>query len=227
MSKYGKLLIGPLCILGLILLIDFSWTLLNLPSEKELIPIIKTYFDSYGILIVFLAAIFESAFVLGVYAPGGLVIFLGVIFSIGNPWKAVFVVASVITGFLIGFTIDFYLGRYGWYKFLIHFGLQKTLDSTKEKIEKYGQSTAWVAYHHPDLGSLVATSYGILQFSYKKFMTISVLPVTLWCIFWGTLAYFLGEKALQIMGYKTLFIILGVWIIARIIEVKILEKKVE
>lgn len=225
MKKYLKILIAPALVLIAILLLDLLWKKLNLPPEEKLIPVIKSYFDSYGILVVFLASVVESAFVLGIYAPGGLVIFLGVMFSVGNPLHAILVVGSVILGFVIGFTIDYILGRYGWYKMFLHFGLDKALMKTRERVEKYGMSTAWVGYHHPDLGSLVATTYGILNYSYRRFLTLTLPPVVAWCAFWGVLAYVLGDNALQLIGYKMLLVILGVWIIARLIELKVSQKK--
>lgn len=223
--KYAKLLIIPLCVLGVFVLLGLLWNLFNLPPENELIAIIKSYFDTYGILLVFIASILESAFVIGVYAPGGMVIFLGVIFSAGDPFKAVLVVLSVVLGFLIGFTFDFYIGKLGWYKLFLHFGFGKILEKTQVQIQKYGLSVPWLGYHNPDVGSIVATAYGILNFSYWDFLKKSILPILAWCTFWGVLAYFLGMSALEVMGYRTLFIIIGVWIIARIIEVKIEERR--
>jgi membrane protein DedA with SNARE-associated domain len=225
MKKYLKILIIPLSLLVFVLLLDLVWKKLNLPPEEELIPIIKTYFDAYGIWLVFAASVIESAFVLGVYAPGGLVIFLGVIFSIGSPMHAVAVVFSVILGFMIGFSFDYMLGKYGWYRFFLHFGLREALERTKVRVEKYGMSTAWLGYHHPDFGSFIATTYGILGYSYRKFFALSFPPVAAWCAFWGVLTYVLGDAALKLMSYKMLLVILGVWIIARIIEVRIAERK--
>lgn len=216
--KYLKLLVLPFCVLFAFLIIGSLWKLLNLPPQEELIPIIRTFFDTYGIALVFLSAVLESAFVVGFYAPGGLVIFLGVIFSAGNPVHAALVVLSVIAGFIVGFTIDFFIGRFGWYKIFLHLGFRNALEQAKRKVSTYQISTPWIAYHNPDIGSFVATAYGILGFSYREFLAKSILPIAAWCIFWGIIASWLGMYALQIMGYKTLVVIVAVWSIARIIE---------
>jgi len=225
MMKYLKLVVVPLCVLGFFLLVGLLWNLFDLPSKEELINIIKSYFDMYGILLVFVASIVESIFIIGIYAPGSTVIFLGVILSAGDPLKALLVVLSVIVGFLIGFTLDFYLGKLGWYKLFLHLGFDKVLEKTQTQIHKYGISVPWLGYHNPGVGSVVATTYGILNFSYLKFLKNSILPILAWCIFWGFLAYFLGMNALEVMGYKTVFIIFGIWIIARFVEVKIEERR--
>ena len=80
MQKYFNLIKGPIILLFIFLVIGFSWKFLGFPSDKELMPVIKTYFDQYGIILVFISAIIESGFLFGIYAPGGLIIFLGVIF---------------------------------------------------------------------------------------------------------------------------------------------------
>lgn len=224
-KKFLRLAVVPLAVLALFSLIGLAWKILDLPSEGEMVSVIRSYFDTYGILLVFVSSIIESAFIVGVYAPGGLVIFLGVILSGGDPLRALMTVASVVFGFLIGFSFDFYIGRIGWYRFLLHFGFGKVLETTKVRIGKYGLSVPWLGYHNPDTGSVVATAYGILGLSYRDFLKKSIGPIIAWCVFWGFIAYFLGMSALQIMGYKALAVIVGVWIVARIIESVIEEKK--
>ncbi|MDB5260399.1 MAG: DedA family protein [Candidatus Nomurabacteria bacterium] len=224
MKRYLEILVAPLCVLLLFIIVGLIWNGLNLPPQQELMITIKDYFNSYGIWLVFLASILEAAFVVGAYMPGSLVIFLGVILSIGNPIKAILVVLSVIVGFLIGFSIDFILGRYGWYKLLAHFGFKKAIESTKIRIQKYGYSIPWIGYHNPDLGSLVATSYGILNYNYKKFLLITVPPVMAWCAFWGFITYIFGNSIFNILGYKTLIIVLVVWVAVRIVEVRFVNK---
>jgi membrane protein DedA with SNARE-associated domain len=46
-----------------------------------------------------------------------------------------------------------------------------------------------------------------------KFFLYSTASLLVWNAFWGFLVYRLGEPALQlVMGFKTLLIIVGVWI---------------
>jgi membrane protein DedA with SNARE-associated domain len=104
-------------------------------------------------------------------------------------------------------------------------GFAKSLEKTKDRIQKYGLSIPWVGYHDPNLGSLVATAYGILGFTYKRFFTLTILPVICWCSLWGILAYILGMNALKLMGYEALIVIICIWIIARFIEIKIEERR--
>ena len=81
----------------------------------------------YGVWLVLVAAIAESALVVGAYAPGSMVIFLGVILSVGNIPLTVAVVTVTAIGFMVGFSLDYMLGRYGWYKLFMHLGFEKSL----------------------------------------------------------------------------------------------------
>ena len=223
-NKYIKALIIPFVLLCFILSVGLLWNVLGLPDKDAFILIIKKYFETYGVWLVLLAAIAESALVLGAYAPGSMVIFLGVILSVGNPPLAVAVVTATAFGFMIGFSFDYMLGRYGWYKLFMHLGFEKSLIKTKNRLEKYKYSMPWIGYSNPDLGSLVATSYGILGFTYFKFIKVSLLPNIIWCMFWGIAVYMLGDNALSVMGYKAALIFIAVLAIARVVEVKYIEK---
>lgn len=77
MKKYLEILIIPIVYIIFALCIGYTWKFLHLPSPEVFIPIMKEYFDQYGILIVFLAALIESAFVVGSWVPGSVVIFMG------------------------------------------------------------------------------------------------------------------------------------------------------
>jgi membrane protein DedA with SNARE-associated domain len=66
------------------------------------------------------------------------------------------------------------------------------------------------------LGALVATSAGILNFSFKKFFFYSIFATLLWNSFWATLVYFIGDKALDLVGLRFLLLVIFAWIVYRI-----------
>ena len=126
-NKYLKALVAPAILLCFILSVGLFWNMLGLPDKDTFVLIIKKYFDMYGLWLILVAAIAESALVVGAYAPGSMVIFLGVILSVGNTRLAVAVVLTTAVGFMIGFSLDYILGRYGWYKLFMHLGFEKSL----------------------------------------------------------------------------------------------------
>lgn len=203
------ILIGTFFITVLLL-----WNLFNLPSEDELISLARNYFQHYGVVTVFFAAIIEGALFAGWYAPGGLVIFLGVIFS-RSPQQAVASVVATILGFTIAYTLNFFIGKYGWYKALFRLGVRKPLEKANTSFEKYGFRAIYLSYWEPNLASLISTTAGIAKVSFRKFFIASGVATVFWGIFWGSITYIFGQKILNYLGLVFLAAMLGwiVWII--------------
>lgn len=192
-----------------------------MPSEPELIVLAKSYFEKYGLLTVLISATIEGLILVGFYYPGSLVIFLGVIFAGRNIIDLLQVVSVVSLGLFTSYLINFYLGKYGWYKLLLVFGLKEPLEKAKASLNKYGLSSILLSYWQPNIAALVATAAGILHFSVPKFFLYSFVAVISWNTFWGGLVYFLGEKSLNLVGPKFIFIVVIAWIAYQFLTNKI------
>jgi membrane protein DedA with SNARE-associated domain len=122
------------------------------------------------------------------------------------------VVAIVSAAFLISYTLNYWVGKYGWYRILVKFGLGKALEESKDKVRDKGIfNTILFTYWEPNLASITATAAGILDVPLGKFTISSLIGLTLWNIFWGILVYSLGDAALKIMGVKWVLAILVGW----------------
>ena len=207
-----KLLSIPLILMAIYLSMYIIWKVFELPTDGQLLPIVKEWFGEYGLGVVFIGALIEGFLLLGQYFPGGFIIFLGVISAGKDIARASSVVSIVCLAFFIAYTLNYLLGRYGWYKLLIKFGLGQSIEDSKDKLTKQGLNVIFFSYWEPNLASLTATAAGILQVPLKKFSIYSAAGIILWNIFWGTLVYTLGESALEIMGVKYILIIFFVWI---------------
>lgn len=194
------------------------WKLLKLPTDDQLIVIIKSAFEKYGLWIVFISAFVEGFLLLGQYFPGGTIIFLGVISAGKNIPRTVEVVFVVSIAFIIAYTLNYLVGKYGWYRLLVKFGLGRSLEESKQKLEKQGLNAIIFSYWEPNLASITATAAGILKISMKKFQTYSIIGVVVWNIFWGILVFSLGNKALEIIGLKYVLVIFVVWVIIILIK---------
>lgn len=208
----------PLFIILFFVALSFLWKLLGLPPEKELIILAKKYFANYGVLTVLVASIFEGALLAGWYIPGGLVIFLGVIFS-KDISQATLSVSATIIGFLIAYMINFYTGKYGWYKALLKLGVKNSLEKAEREFSKHGFKTIYLSYWEPNLASLISTAAGIAQASFKKFLFNSIIATTFWAVFWGTVTYIYGQKILEYLGY-IFFAVMISWVLFIIIKNK-------
>ena len=217
MSKIDfKKALLPLSVLGIFLLIYLAWRFFGLPPEEELIEIARFYFDKYGLAILLISALVEGTVLVGWYYPGSLIIFLGVILAGKDISKVVEAVATITLGLFFAYLVNFLIGKYGWYRLLLRFGLREALEDAKARVIKHGLLAILMSYWQPNLAALVATSAGILDFSFKKFFIYSIIAALLWNTFWGILVYFVGEGVLSLVGIRFVFLAIFLWIIYRI-----------
>lgn len=208
----------PLFIILFFVVLILLWNLFGLPSKAELTEIARGYFDKYGLVTVLVASIIEGTLLLGWYAPGGLVIFLGVILS-GDPKQALLSVLCTIAGFMIAWTLNFFTGKFGWYKLLLKLGVKSSLEKAQEQFNKNGWKTIYLSYWEPNLASLISTSAGIAQAPIRKFLIISLIATIFWCAFWGIVAYTLGAEILKYLGLIFLVAMIG-WIVYLLLKTK-------
>src|SRR3989344_6448536 len=204
------------------------WTIFDLPKGQELVPIITKFFSHYGLWVVLLCAILEGALVIGNYFPGGVVIFLSVVVAGRDIPKVITAVAVVAIGFFIGYTIDYFLGKYGWYKLLIKFGMRHQLETAQVKLSRHSLKAIAFNYWEPNLGSITATAAGILQISLKKFLFESAIGLIIWDTFWGVLVASLGQRALDmIFNWTYLIPVVAIWVLVVVLIEYIKTKKVD
>lgn len=217
MSKIDfKKALLPLTFLGIFLAIYLAWRFFGLPPEERLIEIARFYFDKYGLAILLVSAFVEGTVLVGWYYPGSLVIFLGVILAGKDIPRVAEAVATITLGLFFAYIIDFLLGKYGWYRLLMKFGLKEALEDAKARVTRHGLVAIFMSYWQPNLAALVATSAGILDFSFNKFLGLSFVAAALWNTFWGVLVFFVGEKALSLVGIRFVLLAIFLWIVYRI-----------
>jgi membrane protein DedA with SNARE-associated domain len=215
----------PLGLLGMTLLYSLIWRLFNLPKEDELIKIITEFFNRYGLWVVLISSIIEGALIIGNYFPGGVVVFLGVIAAGHNIPKIILTVSVVVIGFFIGYLLDYVMGKYGWYKVLIKFGMKDQLEKAKLKLSKQSFNAIFLSYWEPNLGSVTATAAGILNIPLPKFLFESLIGLVIWDAFWGALVATLGKQALNLVTNLTYIIpIVVIWIVLILVKERFYKK---
>ena len=203
----------PLILIAVFASLILIWRILDLPPDDVLIQMVTGYFMKYGLITVLLASVIEGMLLVGVYIPGGMVIFLGVITASGNPRHATLSVIMTIIGLSLAYTFNYFLGKYGWYKVLLRFGLGESLTKAENNFAKNGYRSMYMTYWQPNFAALTSTGAGISRANFKKFFTNSLIATTLWCTFWGTTAYYVGDKVLTYLGPIFFAVMLG-WIIS-------------
>lgn len=214
----------PITLLILYFSVLLILKLFNLPDEEKIIKMVTDFINQYGLIVVFISAVLEGLLLIGNYFPGGAVIFLGVISASGNIPRAIIVVLVVCLSFFIAYTINYFLGKYGWYKLFVKFGLQSTLDSMSQKLSKHVFSAILSSYWLPNLAAVCATTAGIMRVPLRRFIIQSTIGLVAWNFFWGIFVYITGDALLK-MDILSILIMFCVWCLLVLAKVFIFDKK--
>ncbi len=201
--------------LGLFLLLYFGgsiWHAFGLPSVGEVVGYARAMYEVHGYWLVFVAALMEGCPVLNWYLPGSVVVLTGTVFAIDGGQSVAITIALVIIAFFIMAIVNYLLGKYGWYKLFLKFGLKAEIRKVQERLKKYGFMVMLISYVHPHTGALVSTAAGILQMDFKTFLKYTAFSYFAWATFWTLIAYTVGPQFLSVLDFKALLIVVAFWI---------------
>jgi membrane protein DedA with SNARE-associated domain len=216
-----RLIAIPIVFLFVFASLYLVWEMLDLPPEDVLLGIARSYFERYGLITVFIGAFVEGLLLIGWYFPGAIVILAALLLAGHNPWAAAQVLMATIAGLSVAYLVNFLLGKYGWYRLLIAFGLREGLERAKARLTKYGLSAIFTTYWQMNLASLTSTAAGILHFPAAKFVLISVVACVAWITFWGSMIFFLGQAATALVSLRVIIAVIAAWIVGRVIYARL------
>lgn len=197
MKYYLRLLSLPLTLLVTFITLFALWKIFDLPSAEILVEKIGKFFDSYGLIVFYVSALIEGMLLFGGYFPGVFVIFVSVL-SADSLGEAILRVSIGTLGLMTAHTVNYLLGKYGWYKLLVKFGLKSSIENAKNNISNKGIWAIFGSYWLPSIASLADTAAGILQMPFKKFILSSITASIIWNSIVGTIVYLTGVKILVI-----------------------------
>lgn len=209
--------------LGIILLLGFYLTFFlfvrgRIPDAETLLSTIKDLYGAYGYYLVFLGALLEATFLISLYLPGATVVLLGAVLSRTGVIEFPIALSLAIIGFIIGYTINYVLGKYGWYRVLNRLGLKKGIEIAKTRLENNESKTILFGYFHPSSASFISTASGIIRIPFKKFFLLSLLSQLFWSLLWGSLAYLFGITLVELFLKYFGFVVVGgviVWLLRK------------
>jgi len=221
-----RILSLPLTFVVVYLILALIWKVFALPTDEKLVSIVSSLFNHYGLVIILVSAFIEGLLLLGQYFPGSFVIFLGVISAGKDVVRASEVVGVVSIAFFFAYLCNYLLGKYGWYRLFIKFGLKNSIDRTKKKLQKHVFKTFILGYWAPDFATITATAAGVLKLPLKTFLFYSTISLLFWNIVWGTIVFTFGMAALKaVMGVAYVLIILTLWVAILLIRHFFFNKK--
>ena len=163
-----------------------------IPDPPALIAKVQKFYGMYGYELVFLGALLEGTFMVGFYVPGSLVVLLGAALARTGVVSFPLVIFFGILGMCTGYTINYMLGRFGWYKILSGFGFEKGIETAKKKLLTYEDKAFLFGYIMPSTASFISTTAGVLKIPFRRFLLRTVLAQGFWSTFLGSLSYFFG-----------------------------------
>lgn len=155
-------------------------------------------FESYGYLTVFLAPMLENTLFIGAIIPGTLVMLLAGLSAhdgLISFWPAVLL---GIIGAIIGDTISYGMGRYGWKRFGLESRFGRWAEQMREPLLKH---SIWLvlSYHFAGYSRLIGpAASGYLRLPLLRWMLLDYIGVTLWVISFLTAGYLLGVAGLTL-----------------------------
>ncbi|MEK7617041.1 MAG: VTT domain-containing protein [Patescibacteria group bacterium] len=186
------------------------------PSGKELVDFLETLYGRFGYEIISIGSFFEALAFINFFVPGVLAVGFGVIFAKVGDLDLTFVILAATSGAILGYMLDFVLGRFGFGQLLEKMGYKKMVDVAKLKIEKFDWKTFSLGFIHPNIGAMVALAAGALKIDFRKFFVLASLSTLVWYILWGLLIFALGKIFLTIFSRYVfiLFMLVGaIWIL--------------
>lgn len=192
-------------------LIKNVWVFYNIPGPADLVESSKFYFQQYGIVIFFFTSLFESLLLIGNYFPGTLILLFGLSTLLDSLDKVFYGYIYISAGMILGYTINYFLGKYGWYKLIEKMGFRDEIRRIQTKLSNTGLSSVFFLYLLPGFGSLLSTSFGILKFNFVKFFFFMSFMVLFWNAVWGILVYVFGQAIFDLFstGYLALILVAG------------------
>jgi membrane protein DedA with SNARE-associated domain len=180
---------------------------------------VQSLFEDYGYWVVFFGTLCENTLLVGLIVPGALVVLLaGLAAHDGTiSWPEAIVLG--IAGTIIGDTISYFLGRYGWSRFGQTKFLQDLFEKAREPLLRRG---AWfvLLYHFAGYTRVIGpTAAGLLRMPYRRWAPIDYGGAVLWIFCYFGIGYGLGVAGLTLDSTDKYFryvewallIIVGTW----------------
>lgn len=206
-----KLAALPLVLIISTVIFIVIYKMMGLPATPALIKIARSALDEHGYPLVFVSSIIETIPPVNLYFPGSVVIVVSVAHSKTGAINPLIVLSLIELAFVIAYLGNYFIGRYGVYRYLLNCGLGPSIDNAKIKIERHGLSWLRLTCIHPNLGAISSIASGILRIPLRRFFLNMTLAVLIWNTFFGIVVYVYGEAVFEMLDLRWLLLLLFVW----------------
>lgn len=150
---------------------------------------VHSLFRDYGYLAVFVGTLSENTLFVGLIVPGSLVIILAGISAHDGTFSAPLALVVGVLGTIIGDTLSYCLGRFGWARFGF---LRRATESVREPILSRGSAFV-LTYHFAGYTRVVGpAAAGLLRMPFRKWVVADYAGAVLWVTTYIGIGYGLG-----------------------------------
>jgi membrane protein DedA with SNARE-associated domain len=159
---------------------------------------VQDLFETYGYWVVFFGTLSENTLLVGLIVPGALVVILAGIAAHDGTISIPLSIVLGIFGTIIGDTLSYFMGRYGWSRF----GHMKMLSDLSDKVrEPLMRRGVWFVlfYHFAGYTRVIGpAAAGLLRMPYHRWAMADYGGAVLWiCAYFG-IGYLLGVAGLSL-----------------------------
>jgi membrane protein DedA with SNARE-associated domain len=152
----------------------------------------QSLFEDYGYWVVFFGTLFENTLLVGLIVPGALVVLLAGLAAHDGTISWPEAILLGIAGTIIGDTISYFLGRYGWSRFGQTKLVRDLYEKAREPLLRRGVLFV-LFYHFAGYTRVIGpTTAGLLRMPYRVWAPADYGGAVLWiCAYFG-IGYGLG-----------------------------------
>lgn len=180
------------------------------PTSEELIGVFADLYRRFGYEIIFISALLEGLVLVNLFVPGMLALALGAVFARTGETDLTLVILTASLGIVLGYIIDFLMGYFGFGDTLKKLGYGGFLQTSKEKLIKFGNRGLIIGFFHSNIGSFLSLAAGTINYNFLNFIVVAIASTLLWATVWGIAAFYFGEIFLFVIKRYSFLVVLAI-----------------
>lgn len=208
----------------LFLIYMLTYNALGLPSIVELFELAEQGFEVYGLFFLFLGLLLEGLFIVGLYFPGSAIVFGSVIFWATTPQELLSVILIGSITLVIVSSVNYTIGKHGYYKLFKKIGAQKTIDRMEQRFQKGYKPTVALFSSSPNFLAIASVYAGVANIALPKYLSFVFICVSFWVSLVSIILFFFVTPETLYnadnIGWIVFFILFGWALIESLISLK-------
>jgi membrane protein DedA with SNARE-associated domain len=166
---------------------------------------IRTLFDRYGYLVIFLGTLFENTLLLGLIVPGLIVVLLAGLNAHDGGMNIFYAALLGMLGTVLGDTISYFMGRFGWARLSQGESMRAFSERVRQPLLERGAFFVF-AYHFAGYTRLFGpTAAGLFRIPYRKWAPLDHAGAVVWVGTFIGIGYGLGVAGITLDSTDSYF----------------------